>query len=268
MSPNRRPRVIRTAGLLIVALCALALAGCSGSSTAGGTSSQPGAAGSPTPTVGTAYDQPVPPSVSAIEFTNQDGARVSLDSLHGKTVVLTDFLTLCQEICPLTSANFQTMATDARKAKLGSQIEFVEVTVDPDRDRVARLAAYQKLYGAQPNWQFLTGTPAQVAALWKSFGVSYEKVADKPPLPTDWWTGKPLHYDVDHQDVVFVLGPNGDHRWIDQGTPDVQDTLPPTKLVRFLNDDGRRNLVRPEQPTWTVGDVEQGIAYVTGQSIG
>ena len=49
------------------------------------------------------------------------------------------------------------------------RVVFVEATVDPGRDTVARLAAYQKEFGA--DWDLWTGTPADIAAFWKPFGV-------------------------------------------------------------------------------------------------
>ena len=265
---GRRPATIA------LAVAAVALAGCSTSTPPGSGAGSPAASSTsaspstgPTPTVGTTLDLAVPDAVSSIELTNQDGQKVTLASLHGKTVVLTDFLTLCQEICPLTSANYGVLQRNVATAGLGNDVVFVEATVDPARDTVARLAAYQKLYGAQPNWEFLTGTEAQIAALWKGFAIDYSKVPGDKPYPTDWLTGKPLLYDVDHQDVVFVLGPDGHRRWLVQGSPDTQGVKPPTTLLKFLNDSGVKNLASPEAPSWTVADVEQGIAYVTGKPI-
>ena len=257
-----------------VLLVSLALAGCASSSTpsastpSAGSSSAPSVSAQPAPSDGTTLDIALPTSVISLEFTDQSGQKVSLDSLRGKTVVLTDFLTLCQEVCPLTSSNFRVMQEAVDKAGLTPGVEFVEITVDPERDVPARLAAYQKIYGAKPNWMFLTGSPAEVAATWKAFGVDYGKVKEDPgPLPIDWWTGKPLHYDVNHQDVVFVLGPDGHEKWLIQGTPDTQGVKPPQPLLGFLNDNGQKNLASPEQPAWTTAQVEQGIAYVTGKPV-
>ena len=89
------------------------------------------------------------------------------------------------------------------------------------------------------------------------------------PPPTDWLTGRPLTYDVSHQDVVLVIGPDGHERWLAIGTPAVSspDTLP-TTLGRFLNDEGRHNLASPAPGAWTAADVERALSSVTGRSIG
>ena len=43
-------------------------------------------------------------------------------------------------------------------------------------DTPARLRAYQSEFGA--DWTLLTGTPAHIAALWKHFGIYYQKVPE------------------------------------------------------------------------------------------
>ena len=263
----------RRAGWLVAfgASAALGLSGCASSSSPAAVvvGSQPaGASGQPAPSTGSVFDKPVSASVAAIPFVDQNGRTVTLASLKGKTVVLADFLTLCQEICPLTSTNLHQVATAAEAAGLSSSVVVVEATVDPQRDTPARLAAYEKLYGALPNWELLTGTPAQIAALWKEFGASYDKVAEPAgPPPTDWLTGKPLTYDVNHQDVVFVLGPDGNEKWLVSGNPNTNGTKPPSTLWNFLNDDGHTNYSAPPDKSWTATDVEQAISYITGHHL-
>src|SRR5674476_336449 len=56
------------------------------------------------------FDKAPSPTVAALPFVNQDGQAVTLDSFKGQTVVLTDFLSLCQEVCPLTAGNFGQIA--------------------------------------------------------------------------------------------------------------------------------------------------------------
>ena len=276
MPPMHR-RTARSRRVLVSAtvVAALGLAGCataapSAPQAQSGSVSSSGAPGStqPTPSAGLVLDLPVPASVSSIDFTNQAGQKVTLASLHGKTVVLTDFLTLCQEICPLTSTNFRHMQNTVAQAGQTSDVEFVEITVDPERDTPARLAAYQTLFGAKTNWQFLTASVAQIAATWKAFAVYYAKVAESPSPPQmDWMTGKPLTYDVNHQDVVIVLGPDGHERWLILGTPNTGGAQPPSALVTFLNDEGHKNLAAPSAAGWTTAQVEQGIAYVSGRPL-
>lgn len=268
-----RGRTSRGPARLGAVALALALASCaapaaSGTAGAGGGGTQaPGGAG-PTPSTGTAFDQAVPADVAAMPFTDQDGRKVTLASLHGTTVVLSDFLTLCQEICPLTTVTLRQVLRDVQSAGIGDSVTVVEATVDPERDTQARLAAYEKLFGRQARWELLTGAPQQVAALWKAFGVSYERTAEPPgPPPRDWMTGKPLTYDVEHEDVVIVLGPDGHERWLSIGTPDTGGSRPPQPLWTFMSDTGKANVTAAEQPVWMAADVDAAVGYVTGRPV-
>jgi len=67
-----------------------------------------------------------------------------------------------------------------------------------------------------------------------------------------------------HQDTVFILGPNGHEVWEMSGTPDTQGKKPPPNLVHYLSPIGRANLAYPPGPSWTVADVELALAYVLG----
>lgn len=244
---------------VLLATCAL-LPGCSASTPPSATT----AASS-----GSIVDVAVPARVSHLQLVDQSGHRLTLASLRGKTVVLADFLTLCQEVCPLTTANLRAVDNRVSRAGLTGRVRLLEVTVDPRRDRPPRLRAYQQLFGSEPNWSFATGSPDQVAALWRWFGVAYERT-DEPlgARPRDWLTGHPLTYDVEHQDVVFVIGPDGHERWFMDGMADATGVGgPPPKLQDFLNATGRHNLTAPPTPSWTPTDLEQALSSVTGQSI-
>ena len=241
----------------------LGLAGCA-ATPSGPASGTP----TPTPSSGTVLDIAVPAATAALPLVDQDGRTVTLASLRGKTVVLVDFLTLCQEVCPLTTANVRAVSQAVERAGSGD-VRILEATVDPERDTPARLAAYQRLWGAHTNWSLVTGTAGDIAALWKSFGVGYDRTpSTETPAPKDWLTGKPLTYDVEHQDIVFVIGPDGHERWLVDGTPRVSGPSPvPAPLQSFLSADGRANETAPPDPSWTPQDVEAAIAYVTGHPV-
>jgi protein SCO1/2 len=260
MTQTRTIRYVASLGALV-----LALAGCSNAS-----SHTVSSATLPTTgvAVGTLLDKPLDAAVLDLPLTDEHGTTFTLRSLAGKTVVLTDFLTTCQEVCPMTSVNMRDAAKATAAAGLGDSVRFLEVTVDPKRDDATRLAAYQKLFGAQPNWDFATAGTAGTVTLWKSLGVSYSEVASDTPPPRDWLTNKPLTYDVNHQDVVFVIDGSGHERWLVDASPATGGEQPPAALAHFLNDEGRSNLANPPEPSWTATDVETAIGAVTGTPIG
>jgi protein SCO1/2 len=145
----------------------------------------PGVPGPPSAYLGTVVDTPVPAAVADLPLTTDTGQTTSLAAWHGQVVVLTDFLTLCQETCPLTTGNLLMTDRAVTAAGLGSRVRFVELTVDPGRDTPPRLRAYRKLTGAPANWSLLTASPAVIGQIWRYFRVHYQRVAEDSPPGTD-----------------------------------------------------------------------------------
>ncbi len=238
-----------TVGAVIVVLGAL-LAAC-------GSSAPP----APPASQGLVLDQTTP---QHLRLVDQHGRTVSLAGLHDKVVVLAPFLSLCQDECPLVTGAFLSMQRDLRAAGLANQVVFVEATVDPGRDSVARLAAYQKEFGA--DWELWTGTPQQVAAFWKPFGVDYQVTAEDEPARTDWWTGQPLTYDVNHTDGYILVDQHGRERFVDVSAPDMRGQLDPA-LTGLLNGGGVHNLNHPQNPNWTPADALAAVGWLLGTGV-
>src|SRR5579872_6778255 len=158
---------------------ALLLAACSSS-----------AIGAPSPDLGATSNRAVPLSIRHLPLTNQHDQTVNLASWPGKTVLLVPFLTLCSDICPFTTGNLFQVERALRADRATSRVEIVELSVDPERDTPARLAAYAKLTGA--SWQLVTETPAERNTIDTFFGFFAERVPQDKPPAIDWWTGKPL----------------------------------------------------------------------------
>jgi protein SCO1 len=219
------------------------------------------APGAPPPSQGLVLDRPTPQTVALV---NQQGRAVSLAALRGKVVVLAPFLSLCQDECPLVTGAFISLQRSLRAAGLAHRVVFVEATVDPGRDTVARLAAYEKEFGA--DWDLWTGTPANIAAFWKPFGVDYQIVPEEQPPKTDWYTGQPLTYDVDHTDGYILISPAGRERFVDAAAPDEKAALDP-KLRGLLDAGGLHNLQHPEAPDWTTTDALASVSWLLGTSV-
>jgi len=236
--------------LVLVAVAGSALAACG----------DPGAPSAPPASQGIVQDRSIP----NVPLISSSGAATSLAAYRGKDIVMAPFLSLCQDECPLITGAFISLQRDLQAAGLGSRVVFVEATVDPGRDSVERLAAYQKEFGA--DWQLWTGTPAAVAAFWKPLGVSYQKVPEEQPPKLDWWTGQPLTYDVVHTDGYFLIDSRGRERFVDATAPDMKGSLSP-KLRSLLNAGGVRELQHPDQPTWTIADARAAIGWLLGSNV-
>jgi protein SCO1 len=217
---------------------------------------------------------PGPPSASQgivenraipnIPLISSSGRPTSLDAYRGKYIVLADFLTLCQDECPLVTGAFIGLQRDVDAAGLGKKVVFMEITVDPGRDTPARLTAYSREFGA--DWPLLTGTPANLKALWKFFGVSVQIVPEAQPAKIDWYTGTPLTYDVNHTDGYILIDPSGHERFSDSNPPDLHGQLKGS-LKNLLNAGGLTNLNAQSHPNWTVPEALTSISWLVGQNI-
>jgi protein SCO1/2 len=240
-----------------LAISALAI-GCGGA---------PKAPGPPSAYLGTVIDRPVPAVIADLPLTTDAGQPTSLAAWHGQVVVLADFLTLCQETCPLTTGNLLQMDRAVTAAGLGHRVRFAELTVDPDRDTPSRLRAYRKLAGAPASWLLLTGRPSVIEQIWQYFGIWYQRAGEARPPGTDWLTGRPLTYDVNHEDALLYLDAAGRLRFVIQGGPNASGSPVPPVLRRFLSAEGRAGLSHPDASTWTARDALAPIAWLTGRTI-
>jgi protein SCO1/2 len=225
------------------------------------------APGPPSAYTGAVLDRPVPGSVADLPLSTDAGQLTSLRALRGQVVVLADFLTLCQETCPLTTGNLLAMDRAVTAAGLAGRVRFAELTVDPSRDTPARLLAYRAMIGAPANYLLLTSSQAVIARIWRYFGIWYQRVAEGSPAGTDWMTGQPLTYDVDHEDALVYIDARGQERFLVAGSPNAVGAPIAPALRRFLSAQGRADLSHPDASTWTVADALSPIAWLTGRPI-
>lgn len=253
-----RWRLGQLAGVLSASALALTAAAC------GQGRSAPGP---PSAYIGTVVDRPLPASIADLPLSTDAGQPTSLGALRGHVVVLADFLTLCQETCPLTTGNLLVMDRAVTAAGLASQVRFAELTVDPNRDTPARLRGYRALVGAPANWLLLTGSQAVVGRIWQYFRVWYQRVAEGSPAGTDWLTGTPLTYDVVHQDALVYIDTRGRERFLVVGSPNAARAPIAPALRRFLSPQGRADLRHPDASTWTAAEALSPIAWLTGRPV-
>ncbi len=107
------------------------------------------------------------------DWTDADGKAVRLDSMRGSPVVLLMFFTNCQHSCPFLVNDLKAMQK-ALSAKAADRVNFVLVSIDPERDSAAALKEFRtkhKLTGER--WTLLTGSHDAVRQLSEKAGFSY-----------------------------------------------------------------------------------------------
>lgn len=107
-------------------------------------------------------------------LTDETGAPFSLSDLRGKWILLAYGYTSCPDICPTTLAQLRDVKTDLGPD--ADKVRVVFVSVDPERDTPDILQRYLAHFGT--DFKGLSGTPEEVAAAAKLYGVRYEKGAE------------------------------------------------------------------------------------------
>ena len=87
------------------------------------------------------------------------------------------------------------------------------------------------------------------------------------PAQLDWWTGKPLTYDVDHSDGFFLIDKSGDERFVTQDIPFLHGNLPP-RLRKLLDSQGLKylNAGDPGQD-YTLPQAAEALSWLVGRKI-
>jgi protein SCO1 len=115
--------------------------------------------------------------VPDFSLTNQLGQKVSWKDLmyqkndstvEGKIVVIDFFFTHCPTICPTMTRNMKLLrdnikSNDAAGNREADFVQFLSVSVDPERDSVAELKKWADRFQINPqNWWLLTGNKKEI----------------------------------------------------------------------------------------------------------
>jgi protein SCO1/2 len=110
-------------------------------------------------------------------WTDQDGKRVSLESLRGEPVVVAMGYTSCKDICPMIVADMMAIEDRAREASL-PKIRFAFFSIDSAVDTPERLTSYAKDRGLDfADWTLFNGDEKAVRELAAVLGVRYRRDA-------------------------------------------------------------------------------------------
>src|SRR2546421_1799303 len=108
-----------------------------------------------------------------VPLVNQDGKVVRFydDLIKGKSVAVNLVYTRCTASCPLETAKLaqvQRLLGD----RVGKDIFFYSISIDPGHDTPAVLKAYSEKFHAGPGWLFLTGDEDDIKLVSKKLGLS------------------------------------------------------------------------------------------------
>lgn len=138
------------------------------------------------------------PPREAHEFVNavdQNGDPFTLEQFEGKTVFLYFGYTYCPDYCPATVAEWREV-----KHALGDDaenVEFVMVTVDPERDTPERLNEWLGFW--DPEFYGVSMSPEDTQQVMMDWGITATKRE----------SSSASGYLVDHDVYSLVVGPEG-----------------------------------------------------------
>jgi len=116
-----------------------------------------------------------------VTLTTHEGKVVRFydDLIKGKTVAIDLIYTTCRFACPLETARLvqvQRVLGD----RVGRDIFFYSITIDPEHDTPAVLKEYADTYHVGPGWLFLTGTASDIELISRKLGLYSEPDPSNP----------------------------------------------------------------------------------------
>jgi protein SCO1/2 len=141
-----------------------------------------------------------PKPLTDFALTDDRNRPFGPESLKGKWSFLFFGFTYCPDVCPTTLATLARAREAIAKNALGADdVQFVFVSVDPNRDTASGLRQYVRAF--DPSFVGVTGDDAQLAKLAGQLGAVY-RVEITPGVE---------NYPVSHSAAVYLLDPRARH---------------------------------------------------------
>ncbi|HHJ13495.1 MAG TPA: SCO family protein [Gammaproteobacteria bacterium] len=161
----------------------------------------------PLPLLSTLRPEPLP--LQDFSLTDQYGQPFTLDGLAGKWSFVFFGYTSCPDICPTTLHQMTSIADMLAKQKHGDNLQFIFVSVDPERDSVELMKDYMDYF--DPSFIGLTGRQSDIDKLTQQLNILAVR---KPAESSD-------NYQVNHTSSIMLIDPK--RRWFASFSPPIND---------------------------------------------
>lgn len=156
------------------------------------------ACGEPTAKVGRTVTSGAADIGGAYTLINQDGVAVTEADFTGKPQLIYFGFSYCPDICP--TALQKMGAVQAQVDPEGDKLNYLFISVDPQRDTPESLKLYVTANGFPEGMVGLTGTQAQIDTAKAAYKVYSQTV----PTPDS-----AAAYTVDHSDIIYLMDKDG-----------------------------------------------------------
>lgn len=160
-------------------------------------------------------------TVADVEVVNQQGEHLRFNSgvVKNRIAVVTSFFTNCTAFCPMTQERLARLARRLGK-RMGKDVVFVSVSVDPLNDTPERMKAWSKKFKTGQGWSLISGEKDDVQSLLKSLG---------------------LYVDTQRHQSVLIIGSQA-NGWVR-----VSSWASPEKLVTVIDSLGKGTALPAKQ---------------------
>jgi len=112
-----------------------------------------------------------------VTLTTHEGKEVRFfdDVIKDKVVAINFIYTHCPDTCPLETAQL-VRVQNIMGDRMGKDVFFYSISIDPERDTPEVLAEYRERFGAK--WTFLTGNKEDIIQLRKKLGLYIPEIQD------------------------------------------------------------------------------------------
>lgn len=143
---------------------------------------------------GSIIDPPIPAADFVLD--SSQGGEFQLSEHRGKFVMIFFGYTFCPDVCPTTLFEMKQVKQGLKEN--ADWLEFVFITVDPERDTADQLGRY--LSSFDDNFYGLSGTEEKLSKVWEDYGV-YREIQE---------TDSAIGYLVDHTSRLYLINPEGE----------------------------------------------------------
>jgi|TARA_R110002020_G_scaffold469794_1_gene695081 protein SCO1/2 len=128
-------------------------------------------------------DQPAP----GFDLVDAKGNPVRLSDFADRIVVLNFIYAGCLDFCPLHSEKVAEIHRLLNESPMKTQVQFITVTTDPERDTAEVMEGYGKAHGFDSaNWVFLTKKPGEPEdanrILARAYGLEFTETEDSQQM--------------------------------------------------------------------------------------
>jgi cytochrome oxidase Cu insertion factor (SCO1/SenC/PrrC family) len=185
-------RRLASLAALVIATALVAACSSAGSNPSAGqtplSAASQAALGNPNIDVGTPLNNKPAPDFTLV---NQFGQKMSLSEFRGKVVMLGFEDSECTTVCPLTTQSM--VLAKELLGKAGDSVQLLGVDANPHATAVSNVLSYSRVHGMVNQWDFLTGSLAQLTSVWKAFNIAVQINAGA----------------IDHTPALYVIDSRG-----------------------------------------------------------